>query len=137
MLQTAVLQTFPLRALFLARVGQFWVSQVGSEDFGLELPGPFHVAFANRQVVPLGRLDVTVTGKLLHDMDRQGLSPVSYTGPTKVMKREPLHTSTATHDFQVTHKIVDQIAFGVPGGPHLGAFPGPLFSAFRHSTQDH
>jgi len=33
-------------------------------------------------------------------------------------------------------ELVDSVVVDVtiynPGGPHLGAFPGPLFGAFRH-----
>jgi len=76
MLQTSTLQLFPLKTLLLARVGHFWVSRVGSEDFRLERPGLFHVALPNCQVVSSGRLDITVAGKPLHDMDWQDLCPV-------------------------------------------------------------
>ena len=34
-------------------------------------------------------------------------------------------------------ELVDSVVVDVtiynPGGPHLGAFPGPLFGAFRHT----
>ena len=69
------------------------VSRTAVQDFseqrllhGLRL---HHILRTHRQVILLRRVDITVSGQLLHYMDRQMPSPVRDAGPTQALDQLP------------------------------------------------
>ena len=103
---------------FLDIVRQKFVSRVEIQDFFkhcfLKQPCLCNVLQLNRKTVPLGGLDVAMTGQLLNHMDGEFLGPIGDAGSSQIMYRKGTHTCSPTKGFKPSQDIVDQISVLFP-----------------------